>query len=1735
MPTGSSILGLKRDLQPVNPSGPRQIAEPVAPSGGGNTAAGILGLSDPAPRVAFRQRGEESRRQYRAKLESVAQTDAELASIERIQNNPDYVNNEDYRNAAQYIVKIEDYKSQVTDPDELAELTSYQNAIWNANKEQIDNQLLPLIGEESYSQLASTVYEEPAGPGWRERAMGVLGEVGSVFSIPQQQAFRIAQAVAAPLTGGSENVGENLLALPGEVAGAVRGGNIVEGAQAAYQSTGQFLEGEVPTGFQERREETSGGDYIELTDILGIDARGPGWDTRLGRIDPAGVANLAADVVLDPLAPLSLGTSTGARVGVRSMTRGAARAIKDVGAESVEGRRLQQILTSVSSTLQNEGVDALNDVQRAYMERWIREEVGRSYAETLGRRGIRPAASTTARMRDSLKGVNDKIKELEQRWGDDWFDNDIVARRTANRVIDMEQGMGGVRYAGRRIGGQGRGPVTRGWRLTDDVVTDPMDELTTGRFANVTQTEFDDWERAISDGRRYAQETGTAPAWLDETIALRDDFLKALDSQVIDRTPGLASMFFEKTSFGQRVEAVLRAVTPRRNVRTAGRMGRGRAALGNIGEGKTSARFMAGTDEWFDEVLTRELNRLHERAKDIQRVFSPTAQKRALREAIQREGNGIVDEESFLRVIDNALSASDTRVRDGYINMLGGQGQRMMRNALKVRDELNDFAARVGQPMSGVPTMPKAVRELDEADPIRVAWQNYIDEFGTSSYVPRIVDSQKLERLQQAFRDLPPNVQRRIKRGELPNVGDILQGGQATRATDTAFLGSLTAGGHQAARDFRPDIQSLYTLNDAFKDNLRKLDDELKAVGFDIDSMGDIYDTNALSGMALRYREEAERIAMANVWDELTVMPGRGGIGSAGYVFRDTTLPEATVRFKKLANRRGLHSNYRPLQLSETGTVAFVDEAIYDALKDTSRIMANKGDLGTFARHANSLGRVWGAGATSLLSAGTGFHVRNMVGNWFNNFLSGVRDPRWYSEAARAQVLGGVVHRRMSKYGMTWDEALQGLRELPNWKPEMEDLARQVRDALDTNTITDLTRLEDLVDAKRLERLGTSEENWVDWIMGMSGSTGWRRNLSNIVGAPVKGGRALASTVENNARMANYMHKTQRLGWSSADAAAEVRKVLFDYSDLTRFEDQLRGMAMRFYTFTRKNLAYQAYVLGHHPGRLAMGQDLVAAVEQAFGNLLYGTGEASERPEGMPAYAQGGQFFGEGYLNLETPLEQAAGTVGVFTAPALGFPEGADQWFKDVNSYFSGPLPSIAVTAMGEAVGRDIYGGYDITGFTGWEQAERWANALFPGYGRTERFFERLGTIPGTDIPLPGARRDYGEHKGEIAGDTWEQVASNMLGVTRIDWSDEKNEQANRRAVFAAIDSVRDALTEAGVELPSWTETGLTWGNPRQVVAALAAAGGELTEDQLVDFFGGTDAYEAITGLSLAGVAAQSETLEEATAAIEQKVLNFKDVFEVQYGREPEPDEVLAWIDATQQFSATELEGAGLEDPDRANLFEVSGYSPNRTQSPEWVLAVFEATERAFGLTPGAYTGSRPLLDTVDRYMMDAVEAGIPVEQAVQIMLEEELSFTDRWNAGHIFPGTIPLERDPYSSLETDEERFDMAENAIRELAVLETYLAVNFSYTMTPEQRNSYAFASQLNVGDQRRATGTRHSTSLPRRPDTASEYERQLNAEMGASVLIDAAQNGVLPPYIPDEPEGYVPGMSGGSILGL
>jgi hypothetical protein len=168
------------------------------------------------------------------------------------------------------------------------------------------------------------------------------------------------------------------------------------------------------------------------------------------------------------------------------------------------------------------------------------------------------------------------------------------------------------------------------------------------------------------------------------------------------------------------------------------------------------------------------------------------------------------------------------------------------------------------------------------------------------------------------------------------------------------------------------------------------------------------------------------------------------------------------------------------------------------------------------------------------------YHARNMIGNAWNNWLAGIKNPLSYIDAAKLQ--------KARKYGGKF-------------------LKRQITKDLNAEQVLRLA-----------EDLGVLERGWYATVERLAGSKG-------VTDLPIlKQGLAVGRTIEHNARVAHFIEMLRK-GISPEAAATSVKKFLFDYNELTTFEKQVMRRIFPFYTWSRKNIPLQLENIVRQPGK----------------------------------------------------------------------------------------------------------------------------------------------------------------------------------------------------------------------------------------------------------------------------------------------------------------------------------------------------------------------------------------------------------------------------------------------------------------------------------------------------------------------------------------------------------------------
>lgn len=198
------------------------------------------------------------------------------------------------------------------------------------------------------------------------------------------------------------------------------------------------------------------------------------------------------------------------------------------------------------------------------------------------------------------------------------------------------------------------------------------------------------------------------------------------------------------------------------------------------------------------------------------------------------------------------------------------------------------------------------------------------------------------------------------------------------------------------------------------------------------------------------------------------------------------------------------------------------------------------------------------------------YHIRNKVGNIWNNFLAGVYDPSSYVQAGLLQT-GKAGEIKIA--GMGADELMK--------------LAKK------RGVVNEGWYAADIPE--------TIEQGFKNWKNGINPLS--QQNYA------FRANKRVGSAFENNSRLAHFVDKLKK-GLSVDDAVMSVKKYLFDYNDLTSIEKNYLKRIIPFYTWTRKNIPLQLEHLITQPAKYAGLEKVVRGVEDI---LMNGSNPANEK------------------------------------------------------------------------------------------------------------------------------------------------------------------------------------------------------------------------------------------------------------------------------------------------------------------------------------------------------------------------------------------------------------------------------------------------------------------------------------------------------------------------------------------
>ena len=267
-------------------------------------------------------------------------------------------------------------------------------------------------------------------------------------------------------------------------------------------------------------------------------------------------------------------------------------------------------------------------------------------------------------------------------------------------------------------------------------------------------------------------------------------------------------------------------------------------------------------------------------------------------------------------------------------------------------------------------------------------------------------------------------------------------------------------------------------------------------------------------------------------------------------------------------------------------------------LERTEDVLTNKNKLNWFGRHFDDIQNWWKKYALALRPA---WHTRNAFGNVWNAYIiGGLTDARRYGEAAAIQ-----------KAMQTSKGAVVGQSDLIAGKIT----GKTVRKDFEVRG-TGMTREEIYNEAVRrgVYEAGLFGSDVGETALRQSkipGHTQWEGvNKAFAAGKVVENNARLALFVDSIAKGVKEAGKKGKTKFNADeinkildDASINVRKSLFDYSDLSQFEKTVLKRAMPFYTWTRKNIPAQLMAVLEHPDRAQKANILINGLQRDTGTI----------------------------------------------------------------------------------------------------------------------------------------------------------------------------------------------------------------------------------------------------------------------------------------------------------------------------------------------------------------------------------------------------------------------------------------------------------------------------------------------------------------------------------------------------
>ena len=941
--------------------------------------------------------------------------------------------------------------------------------------------------------------------------------------------------------------------------------------------------------------------------------------------------------------------------------------------------------------------------------------------------------------------------------------------------------------------------------------------------------------------------------------------------------------------------------------------------------GAVKARFGTAVSDSLREAMSVTRSQESEVKEIMVRMGADMHKDGLLKQAIEEVG----DQETLERAM-NQLLAQGGKLQ--LVSDVGGESsQRLFETMLDVRQEIYQTTLR-GMGYSG-----KQIADIVSGEMPPPANLRNINE-----YIPRILT------------DAVRNDSKLL--GEIRNLSDD---------ASKDMIGGGVSDGFLQRRGIARSMDDLFESNEEAKRIFEYLD---------IETPEQLFETNVPAALVARSQSAFRAAADVDLLDKLSDLTGPGGIPLGFRAEGGERLTADAVGEQLIKDAGGRLADYRKVTLPN-GTVYRIHEELAKPLEEVRRIFGDPKEVSAFGKFFDKMNNLWAVMAT-VGGVNPGFHARNTVGNMFNAFLGGTRDPAVFTRAGKLQTTDRSIREAMRKGGQTFEEAAASL-----------DL-----DPSDIRILKDAKRLGVIGDGRSLDIL--RETAGQDGAVSKTGNRLNPMSDKSVLTAP---GRAVGNTVEGNARLGVYIDQINK-GATADAAAAHVKKYLFDYGDLTRFESETLRRGARFYTFTRKNTALQMYALSQYPGRVGNAEETVDQLLELF------TGDADEEgSQQLPPWMQDADVRNIGGKNaavdIDTPFSSFTDTIGLVSplipdnSPEAKFQE-QEGFVSKLDGLFSGVGVSVLDFLEEQRTGKDAFTGRTLTppgtlrdGKDVGKLRDHWlfraVDTVAPVASRFERQGRKLGV--GAD----------GEDEEPLAL----ALANILAGVQTYELGD-GSESSSRYVIENTLEESLQVLRDKGIPAPTLAEAremGEIALKDRVVEAIMYSweenEDGELVwsdsmrDDRLLNVMskGMREAMglpEPTTGAG-SGRGARPDTVEGSAEAL--AIGDFDDAqmmsaVEEYLGRTLSDEErSILLLSMPGSPSKAFLEDEGIEPERTTNRFEPEAEADEEAKKAA-TLDAFERRAENVGISVDYLREMRPRMSDFERLLTEAEEAGVAHE-----------------------------------------------------------------------------------------------------------------------------------------------------------